>query len=57
MRWRQEGGREDAGGQERMWAQDKARQCHVFQCTGDWSLADGEGQVPGAEVSDRLAVW
>ena len=40
-----------------MWAQDKARWCHVFQCTGDWPLADGEGQVPGAEVSDRLAVW
>lgn len=37
-------------GQERTWAQDKARWCHVFQCTGDWPLAEVEVQVPGAEV-------
>ena len=37
-------------GQERTWAQDKARRCHVFQCVGDWPLADVEGQVPRTEV-------
>ena len=31
-------------GQERTWAQDKARRCHVFQCVGDWPLADVEAR-------------
>lgn len=37
-------------GQECTWVQDKARWCHVFQCTGDWPLEEVEAQVPGAEV-------